>query len=78
MFLSEPDALGQTMEFGITWVGTGDYAGAILSRADGLNAQLLREQFSTGFDNIDVYRLMHLTLFSQLLDDPVDTKAVPR
>ncbi len=78
MFLSEPDALGQTMEFGITWVGTGDYAGAILSRADGLNAQLLREQFSTGFDNIDVYRLMHLTLFGQLLDDPVDTKAVPR
>jgi len=78
MFLSEPDALGQTMEFAISWVGTGDYAGAILSRADGLNAQLLREQFSTGFDNIDVYRLMHLTLFGQLLDDPVDTKAIPR
>jgi hypothetical protein len=65
-------------ELAITWVGTGDYAGAILSRADDLNAQLLHEQFSTGFDNIDVYRLMHLTLFGQLLDDPVDTKAIPR
>jgi hypothetical protein len=66
------------MEFAITWVGTGDYAGAILSRADGLNAELLRERFSAGFDNIDVYRLIYLTLFGPLLDDPVKTKAIPR
>ena len=78
MFLAEPDALGQTMEFAITWVGTGDYAGAILSRADGLNAELLRERFSAGFDNIDVYRLIYLSLFGPLLDDPVKTKAIPR
>jgi alkaline phosphatase len=78
MFLSEPDRIGQTMEFAISWPGTGDYAGAILSRAEGLNAELLNSRFSARFDNIDVYRMMYLTLFGERLKYPDDPTAVER
>lgn len=78
MFRAEPDMLGRTMEFGISWAGTGDYAGAILSRADGLNAGLLNSMFSARFDNIGVYRMLYATLFGKLLDYPADPTAVQR
>jgi alkaline phosphatase len=78
MFLAEPDRIGQTMEFAISWPGTGDYAGAILSRADGLNAELLNTKFSARFDNIDAYRMMYVTLFGKLLNYPTDPTAVER
>jgi alkaline phosphatase len=78
MFLSEPDLVGQTMEFAISWIGTGDYAGAILSRADGLNAGLLNTRFSARFDNTDAYRMMYVTLFGKLLGYPTDPTAVER
>jgi len=78
MFRAEPDMLGQTMEFGIVWPGTGDYAGGILSRADGLNAGLLNSVFSSRFDNIGVFRMMYATLFGKLLDYPADPTAVKR
>ncbi len=78
MFLSEPDANGKRMEFGITWPGTGDYSGGILSRAAGLNAGLLNSIFHARFDNIDVYRMMYVTLFGTLLDYPTPTSSVPR
>jgi alkaline phosphatase len=78
MFLSEADLIGQTMEFAISWPGTGDYAGAILSRADGLNAGLLNTKFSARFDNIDAYRMMYVTLFGKLLNYPTDPTAVER
>jgi len=78
MFLSEPDLIGQTMEFAVSWSGTGDYAGAILSRADGLNAELLSTKFSARFDNIDTYRMMYVTLFGKLLSYPTDPTAVER
>lgn len=69
-FLSEPDQFGQRMEFAIIWAGSGDYTGAILSRAAGLNAGLLNSTFAARFDNIDVYRLMYVSLFGQLLNYP--------
>jgi alkaline phosphatase len=78
MFLSEPDMIGQTMEFAISWPGTGDYAGAILSRAAGLNAELLNTKFSARFDNIDAYRMMYVTLFGKLLNYPTNPTAVER
>jgi len=79
MFLAEPDLIGQRNEFAISWPGTGDYAGgAILSRADGLNARLLRTRFSARFDNIDVYRMMYVTLFGKLLRYPTDPTARDR
>lgn len=77
MFLSEADAFGQKMEFAINWAGTGDYTGAIVSRAAGLNAGLLNSTFAARFDNIDIYRMMYVTLFGQLLNYPA-TDAVPR
>ena len=78
MFLAEPDLIGQTMEFAVSWPGTGDYAGAILCRADGLNAELLNTKFSARFDNIDAYRTMYVTLFGKLLNYPTDPTAVER
>lgn len=67
-FISAPDAFGTEIDFAIGWVGTNDVAGAILSRAEGLNADLLRTEFSGQFDSTDVYRMMYATLFGTLLD----------
>jgi alkaline phosphatase len=78
MFLAEPDMVGQTNEFSLLWPGTADYAGAILSRADGLNAELLNTRFAARFDNIDAYRMMYATLFGKLLNYPTDPTAVKR
>lgn len=36
------------------------------------------ETLDARLGNIDVYRLMHLTLFGRLLDDPAMTGAVAR
>lgn len=66
-FVSAPDAFGTEMDFAIGWVGTNDVAGAIVSRAEGLNADLLRTEFRAQFDSSDVYRLMYATLFGELL-----------
>ncbi len=70
LFLSEPDQFGKRMQFGIIWPGTGDYHGGIISRAAGLNAELLANTFSARFDNIDVYRMMYTSLFGRLLNYP--------
>lgn len=66
-FVSEPDAFGSTMDFAVGWVGTNDVGGAIVSRAEGLNAGLLRSEFSSRFDSSDIYRMIYVTLFGELL-----------
>ncbi|GAB4531014.1 MAG: alkaline phosphatase [Anaerolineae bacterium] len=66
-FISAPDAFGNTMDFAIGWPGTNDVAGGILSRAEGLNADLLRTEFGAQFDSTDVYRIQYVTLFGELL-----------
>ncbi len=78
MFVTEPDQFGNRSQFGIIWPGSSDYHGGILSRAAGVNAGMLRTHFSTRFDNIDVYRLMHATLYGRLLDYPTATRAPGR
>lgn len=60
------------------WVGTNDVAGGIVSRAEGLNAELLRTEFRSRFDNTDVYRLMYATLFGELLPAPYGQQAPTR
>jgi alkaline phosphatase len=75
-FTSAPDAFGATTTFAIGWIGTNDVGGAIVSRAEGLNADLLRTQFSARFDSTDVYRVMYATLFGTLLPAPYG-KAAP-
>jgi alkaline phosphatase len=77
LFVSEPDQFGNRMQFGIVWPGTSDYSGGIVSRAAGQHAELLQSRFSERFDNVDVYRLMHLSLFGRLLDSPT-TRAPSR
>ncbi|MEN9278898.1 MAG: hypothetical protein Q6K92_10890, partial [Thermostichus sp. DG_1_5_bins_95] len=67
-FRAAPDAFGNRLEFAVAWTGTPDVAGGILARAQGLNADLLQSKFSTSFDNTDVYRLMHQTLFGRELE----------
>ncbi|MBA4254176.1 MAG: hypothetical protein C0441_09635, partial [Comamonadaceae bacterium] len=78
MFVTEPDQFGNRMQFGIAWPGTGDYHGGVLSRAAGLNAGLLNSRFSQRFDNVDVYRLKHATLFGRMLNYPTATEAPGR
>lgn len=77
-FMSEPDAFGTTMDFAVGWVGTNDVAGAIISRAEGLNADLLRTEFSGQFDSADVYRMLYVTLFGEMLPDPYGVAAPNR
>lgn len=77
-FIAAPDALGTAMDFAIGWVGTNDVAGGILSRGAGLNAELLRTEFGARFDNTDVYRLMYVTLFGELLPSSVGQPAPDR
>lgn len=69
-FLAAPDQFGRTMAFGVAWAADADVSGGILSRAAGINANLLQTTFSQRFDNIDVYRMMHGTLFGRLLPYP--------
>jgi alkaline phosphatase len=77
-FLAEPDALGGQMAFAVSWVGTPDISGGIVSRAQGQNAEEFDRVFSGRFDNTDVYRMMYLTLFGRGLPDAVGQTAPSR
>lgn len=67
-FTSAPDASGNQFNFGVGWVGTPDFAGSIVAKAHGLNA----DKWNATVDNTDVYRLMYETLFeTDLPDRPV-------
>jgi len=46
-----------------------------VSRAEGINAGLLASRFAVRFDHIDVYRMLHTTLFGRLLDYPANPAA---
>nr|MDJ0650101.1 alkaline phosphatase [Xenococcaceae cyanobacterium MO_188.B19] len=54
-----PDANGDSFNFGITYASTTDVAGSIVSKAYGLNSDLL----TSTVDNTDMYRIMYQTLF---------------
>ena len=75
------------LPFAVAWASVPDTAGAILSRAEGLNAHLLNSPFpfypgeppfSVRFDNTDVYRMMYLTLFGKRLPTGVGVVAPDR
>ncbi|VEP13848.1 Alkaline phosphatase [Hyella patelloides LEGE 07179] len=61
-----PDANGDTFEFGVTWAGNPDFAGSIVSKTYGLNA----EELPATVDNTGIYRLMYETLFEEELAPP--------
>lgn len=62
-FISAPDAAGNRWPFAISWSTFSDGSGGILTRAHGLNADLL----PSIIDNTDVYRMKYATLFGQML-----------
>jgi alkaline phosphatase len=66
------------LPFAVTWATVQDTAGAIISRAQGRNAKLLRTRFSARFDNTDVYRMMYFTLFGKVLPSGVNKVAEDR
>ncbi|MDJ0531060.1 MAG: alkaline phosphatase [Xenococcaceae cyanobacterium MO_207.B15] len=61
-----PDANGDTFEFGVGWSGVPDFAGSIVSKTYGLNA----EKLPATVDNTGIYRLMYETLFDVELAPP--------
>ena len=82
-----PPVPARPLLFAIAWPGFSDFAGGILSRAEGLNAEWLAraEPLAAGepplcarFDNTDVYRLLYKTLFGVRLPSSVGVKAVSR
>jgi len=77
-FESAPDAYGKQLPFAVAWIGTNDVSGGIISRAQGLNAELLRRPFADRFDNTDVYRMMYLTLLGEALPGAVGEVAPTR
>jgi glycerophosphoryl diester phosphodiesterase len=76
-FVAAPDANGNEFSFGVGYVGTPDFAGSIVSKTYGLNADLL----PSTLDNTEIYRIMYQTLFDVELDPfvdaPVPTPAPP-
>jgi alkaline phosphatase len=64
-FVAAPDARGIRFPFAVAWTGQPDFAGGILARAQGANAEALSGRFRGSLDNTDVYRLMYATLFGR-------------
>ncbi|GAB7193346.1 alkaline phosphatase [Kineococcus sp. NUM-3379] len=77
-FVAAPDQFGQALPFGLAWTGGPDFNGGIVTRAQGLNAHLLRDTFSGRFDSADVYRMAQLTLFGRALEYPAGRVAPTR
>lgn len=77
-FIAEPDAFGNSHDFAIGYPGRNDVAGGIISRAQGLNADMLRTTFASQFDSTDVYRIMYATLFGEMLEPSYGVTAPER
>lgn len=62
-FVAKPDETGRELAFWISWGTKDDSSGGVVARAAGLNAARLGARV----DNVDLYRLMYLTLFGREL-----------
>lgn len=60
-WLSAPDRNGTRHPFAIVWSTLTDVSGGILVRGMGLNAEQISQAGT--MDNVDIYRIMHRTLF---------------
>ncbi|NJR18910.1 MAG: alkaline phosphatase [Calothrix sp. CSU_2_0] len=69
-FVSAPNQEGKRFPFAIGWSSGGDNAGAIVSKAHGLNA----DKLPNNVDNTDIYRLMYRTLFGKEISPYPKTK----
>ncbi|WP_376087257.1 alkaline phosphatase [Roseomonas sp. CCTCC AB2023176] len=61
-FLSAPDRNGARHPFAVAWATLTDVSGGILVRGVGLNSEFIQGTM----DNVDVYRIMHRTLFGEV------------
>lgn len=78
-FVAAPDQFGRRLSFAVAWAADDDVTGGILSRASGPAASLLRTRFSQRFDSVDVYRMLHHSLFGgAMLAHPTGRKAPTR
>jgi len=66
-FISGPDENGNTYPFGIGYAGLPDFGSDVVTKAYGLNSDLL----ASTHDNTEIYRLMYQTLFNEQLPSPV-------
>lgn len=62
-FLAAPDRNGVRLPFRVAWATGDDGSANVVARAAGLNANFV----SGSFSNVDVYRVMYLTLFGREL-----------
>ncbi len=67
-FIAGPDENGNRFPYGIAYAGLPDFGSDIVSKAAGLNSELL----PSTHDNTTIYRLMYQTLFGEALPSPVD------
>lgn len=65
-FLALPDEHGRRLPFWISWGTKDDSSGGVIVRAAGLNA----DRIHGNVDNIDLYRVMYLTIFGRDLPRP--------
>lgn len=72
-FVAQPAANGNVYNFDVAWVGTPDFAGAIVTKAHGLNA----DKLPATVDNTDIYRAMYETLFEVDLPDREVPEFIP-
>lgn len=81
-FLSAPDQFGQQLPFAVAWTSTDDLTGGVVTRAEGLHADVVGDRLSARFANVDVYRVAYLTLFGEALEYPegevAPTRSVPQ
>ncbi|MBD1939730.1 alkaline phosphatase [Microcoleus sp. FACHB-68] len=66
-FITGPDENGFRYDYGISYAGLPDFGSDVVSKAYGLNADLL----PSTHDNTEIYRLMYQTLFNEVLPSPV-------
>jgi glycerophosphoryl diester phosphodiesterase len=66
-FIAGADENGNQFPFGIAYAGLPDFGSDIVTKASGLNAELL----PSTHDNTAIYRLMYQTLFDKALPSPV-------
>ena len=67
-FVAAPDASGDRFPFSVGWTGTPDFAGSLVSKASGLNA----DKLPSTIDNTGIYELMYETLFNTELPSRVE------
>jgi glycerophosphoryl diester phosphodiesterase len=70
-FKAEDSIDGPMGNFGIAWAGTPDFPGSIVSKAYGMNADLL----PSTLDNTFIYELMYKTLFGENLSNRVEANS---